>query len=322
MSFFVGVGAVEACPSKVAMMAPDPRFSYSNPRQSPTLVASVARSGVINPVWLVPSKEIYNLVCGFRRYQAAIDAGLEKIPAIILHDADEYTLLLLGVEENAHTRGLNLAEKANLIRLAIASFGKTPEQVIDTLFPAMGLERSMVVFNAVSQVAEYGPEVQALVATSGMGVKQATVLAQFQMEERQLAAEWLLAHKYGQNRCVQALEALLDIRVNQGEAVADVVDEMEKAAPRDWDTQRRAEVIFSALMKKSKPALARMERDFSDAVAALAMPSQAKIRPPINFEGRHVELTIRADGAESLASAVTALARVEQERLSKLFQWI
>ncbi|MDH5510766.1 MAG: ParB N-terminal domain-containing protein [Nitrospinota bacterium] len=306
----------------LADITPDPRFHCSFPHDIPALEASVARSGIINPVWLIPSEEGFKLVGGFRRYRAAAKAGLEKIPALILEGADEYTLLLLQGEENNHTRGLNLVEKAILMRSAHASFRRTHEEVIDTLFPVMGLERSMVVHDTISRVAEYGPQTQALIASSGMGAKQAALLAQFVAEERELAAGWLTNQRMGLNRCARILEALLDIRVNQGLGAAEVIDEMEKATPQDWDATRRADHIFHTLIKKGKPVLAGMERDFGDALAALLLPAQVRIRPPKNFEGRHLEVTILADRVDSLVAAIAALWKVDRERLEKLFKWI
>ena len=322
MNLVAGARAMEVRPVSPSDIASDPRFHCSFPKDIPALEASVARSGILNPVWLIPSNSGLALASGFRRLRAAIKARLAWIPAVILHEADEYELLLRQAEENNYTRGLNLVEKALLIHSAQVNFGRNPQDVTATMFPAMGLEASMVLFSAIVPVAGYGPQARLLIASSGMSVRQAAALEQFQDTERELVAGWMLERKLGLNKCVQALEALLDIRVNQGISAAAAIAELEMATPGDWDASRRADFIFGALIRKSRPALAAMERDFGEAVSALALPPQARISPPKNFEGRHLELTVRSEGAGSLAASLAALGKLEQNALEKLFRWI
>jgi ParB family chromosome partitioning protein len=76
------------------------------------LSASIAVHGVIQPIVLTPRKAGgYTIVAGERRYRAASQAGLDKIPAIVRTLTDQHKLEL-SLIENLQRRNLNIIETA------------------------------------------------------------------------------------------------------------------------------------------------------------------------------------------------------------------
>jgi len=76
------------------------------------LAASIREHGVIQPLIVSPGKnEIYTLIAGERRLQAARKAGLKTVPVVIRHATDQQ-LLELALIENVQRADLNAIEEA------------------------------------------------------------------------------------------------------------------------------------------------------------------------------------------------------------------
>jgi ParB family chromosome partitioning protein len=91
------------------------------------LADSIRRHGIIQPILVRRLPEGYELIAGERRWRAARMAGLERIPAIVRHEAGEEGLLL-GLIENLQREDLNPIEEAQGIQKLIEQFGLTHEE--------------------------------------------------------------------------------------------------------------------------------------------------------------------------------------------------
>ncbi|MBR5452413.1 MAG: ParB/RepB/Spo0J family partition protein [Clostridia bacterium] len=87
------------------------KFVYLNPGQLRLaersvsdisgLAESIRYNGLLNPVTVRRSASGYEVICGARRYRAAMVAGLRKIPCLLL-DVDDRTVATLRLTENIH----------------------------------------------------------------------------------------------------------------------------------------------------------------------------------------------------------------------------
>jgi len=92
------------------------------------LAASIRSSGVIQPVVVRRVADSYQLIAGERRWRAARQAGLERIPAII-REATDAESLELALVENLLREDLNPIEEAEAYRSLLAQFGWTQEEL-------------------------------------------------------------------------------------------------------------------------------------------------------------------------------------------------
>jgi len=102
------------------------------------LAASLRRHGVLQPVVVRQSGDRYELVVGERRWRAAHQAGLERIPAVVADIAPKERLEIALVE-NVQRDDLNPIELALAFRTLTES-GATQEEVGERV----GLDRSSV----------------------------------------------------------------------------------------------------------------------------------------------------------------------------------
>ncbi len=103
------------------------------------LAASIQSSGVIQPVVVRRHGAGYQLIAGERRWRAARQAGLTRIPAVV-REATDAQSLEIALVENLLREDLNPMEEAEAYQKLLAQFGWTQEQ----LAHRVGLDRSSI----------------------------------------------------------------------------------------------------------------------------------------------------------------------------------
>jgi ParB family transcriptional regulator, chromosome partitioning protein len=92
------------------------------------LSASIRSSGVIQPIIVRRVGSAYQLIAGERRWRAARQAGLDRIPAIV-REASDAESLELALVENLLREDLNPIEESEAYRHLLSQFGWTQEQL-------------------------------------------------------------------------------------------------------------------------------------------------------------------------------------------------
>jgi ParB family chromosome partitioning protein len=116
----VGVDQVEPNPNQ-------PRKAFDSSSLD-ELSASIRSSGVIQPIIVRRVGAGYQLIAGERRWRAARQAGLDRIPAIV-REASDAESLELALVENLLREDLNPMEESEAYRHLLAQFGWTQEQL-------------------------------------------------------------------------------------------------------------------------------------------------------------------------------------------------
>jgi ParB family chromosome partitioning protein len=93
------------------------------------LAASIEASGVVQPLLVRPLPDgSYELVAGERRWRAARQAGVEKVPAVI-RDQAEAERLQAALIENMVREDLNPVEEARACSALVEELGLTKEEL-------------------------------------------------------------------------------------------------------------------------------------------------------------------------------------------------
>ncbi|MCF6150214.1 MAG: ParB/RepB/Spo0J family partition protein [Candidatus Kuenenia sp.] len=143
------------------------------------LIASIKKHGILQPIIVTPLSHGYMLIAGERRWRAAKELGMKKVPAII-RQADSANILELALIENIQREDLNPIEKALGFRELINKFGFTQEQVAQ----AMGKNRSSV--TNYLRLLELPDEIQNHVSRGTISMGHARALLSLQGKEMQL----------------------------------------------------------------------------------------------------------------------------------------
>ncbi len=116
-----------------------PRKAF-NPEAITELAASIKAQGIIQPLLveeIVPGK--YSIIAGERRFRAAQEAGIEKIP-VIIRKLSELERLEMSLIENIQRENLNPIEEASAYQYLLQRSQMTQEELAEKV----GKSRSAV----------------------------------------------------------------------------------------------------------------------------------------------------------------------------------
>lgn len=126
-------GATSISVIAVDLIDPNPFQPRSDfdPAELESLADSIRVQGVLQPI-LVRShptnSERFQIVAGERRFRAAMQAGLNEIPAM-LRDMDDSDAAVVALVENLQRQDLNAIEEAEGYQRLLADFGLTHESL-------------------------------------------------------------------------------------------------------------------------------------------------------------------------------------------------
>jgi ParB family transcriptional regulator, chromosome partitioning protein len=190
------------------------------------LAASIKSSGVIQPIIVRRFGGAYQLIAGERRWRAARQAGLDRIPAIV-REATDAQSIELALVENLLREDLNPIEAAQAYQKLLAEFNWTQEELAQRI----GKDRTSIA-NCL-RLLRLPEAIQADLRSGRLTMGHArALLALTSVAEQLRLRDEILAHEWS----VRATEDSIRAKETQGEALA--------AAPRKG---RRRSVELTAL---------------------------------------------------------------------------
>jgi len=133
-----GEALIEVSLDEIKPNPNQPRKSFG-PAGLEELAASIRASGVLQPVIVRKTSHGYELIAGERRWRAARQAGLERIP-VIVREATDAESLELALVENLLREDLNPIEEGEAYNKLLAQFNWTQEE----LSSKIGKDRSSI----------------------------------------------------------------------------------------------------------------------------------------------------------------------------------
>lgn len=140
-----------------------------DPDKLKELVESVKHSGVIQPLIVRKKGRQYEIVAGERRWRAAKEAGLSKVP-VVVRNYDDATMMEVALVENMQRSDLDPLEEAKGIQNMMDALGLTQEEA------ARKLGKSRVAVTNALRLLKLPPEVQELVTAGKLTAGQARPL--------------------------------------------------------------------------------------------------------------------------------------------------
>jgi ParB family chromosome partitioning protein len=115
----------------VAAITPNPNQPRTrfDPEALAALASSIEQSGVVQPLLVRPLRDGgYELIAGERRWRAARQAGLKKVPAIV-RDSEQAERLQVALIENMVREDLNPVEEARACAALVEDLGLSKEEL-------------------------------------------------------------------------------------------------------------------------------------------------------------------------------------------------
>jgi ParB family transcriptional regulator, chromosome partitioning protein len=179
-SWFAELPAEQIVPNRV-----QPRQVFDEDAMA-ELVHSIREVGLLQPIVVRPVPQLvsdaetpsYELVMGERRWRAAQQAGLDKIPAIV-RATDDTDMLRDALLENLHRSQLNPLEEAAAYQQLLEDFGCTHDEL------AQRIGRSRPQISNTIRLLKLSPAVQRRVAAGVLSAGHARSLLGVENAEQQ-----------------------------------------------------------------------------------------------------------------------------------------
>lgn len=92
------------------------------------LSESIRQHGVIQPLIVKKEKDFYKIVAGERRWRAAREAGVRKIP-VVIREVSDREAMEIALIENLQREDLNPLEEAEAYQRLVSEFGMSHEEI-------------------------------------------------------------------------------------------------------------------------------------------------------------------------------------------------
>lgn len=203
------------------------------------LAASIKSSGVIQPIIVRRVAGSYQLIAGERRWRAARQAGLDRIPAVV-RDATDAQSIELALVENLLREDLNPIETAQAYQKLLAEFGWTQEELAQRI----GKDRTSIA-NAL-RLLRLPEEIQADLRGGRLTMGHArallaltTVAEQLRLRDEILAKDWSVRATEDSIRATEASAATPGLAPKKGRRRSVELAALEDAIQRALLTRVR-----------------------------------------------------------------------------------
>ncbi|MFH1667812.1 MAG: ParB/RepB/Spo0J family partition protein [Candidatus Komeilibacteria bacterium] len=156
-----------------------PRMEF-NHEELEQLAESIKRYGILEPLVVTRDGEFLQLIAGERRLQAAILAGLERVP-VIIREANKLEMLEISLIENIQRSDLNPLEEALAYQRLIEEFKLTQEEVATKV----NKNRSTIA-NSI-RMLHLPPKIQEAIKLGTINRSQAKLILSVADDKQQLA---------------------------------------------------------------------------------------------------------------------------------------
>jgi len=163
-----------------------PRKTF-DPEQLADLEASMAASGLLQPISVRRAGDAFELIAGERRLRAATNLGWAEIPALI-KDLDDRTSLVMALVENLQRSDLNPVDEARGYQRLADEFEFTHQQIAEST----GKDRATI--SNLLRILSLPEAVIAMVAEGKLSTGHAKALAAMPGSAATSLAHEIIAH--------------------------------------------------------------------------------------------------------------------------------
>ena len=172
------------------------------------LANSIARQGVLQPI--VARKLAsgdYEIIAGERRWRAAQQAALDRVPVVVRELSDE-DAMVIGLIENLQREDLNPIEEARGMQRLIEEFTMTHQQVADSV------SRSRAAVSNLLRLLSLQSEVSSLLEQGELDMGHARALLSLEESMQHKAAQQIVKGGMSVRQAEQLVRRLQEDRSN------------------------------------------------------------------------------------------------------------
>lgn len=312
----------------LALISKEGRFGFRFEFEDAPLTASVKTLGVRLPGLLAPAGPglpTFRVIDGHRRLRAAAALGLKKIPAVVLEETlPDRELFLLSLFSNWN-QNLSELDRMTAIQKGEQGFGFTEAEILEQVFPPLGLPNDPALLKEYRRAAGLVPSVHRLIFEKAVPFRGAGRLEKFTAGEQEFLAREVFPHVHLTSSQLMLLaEWWGDLKRGRRTSLESLVGPETLARisdPSGPDKRGRGELLFKIVRKERFPRLAQAEEDFRKLQQQMAAAREISLERPEGFEAEGFFLKAQIKNPEGLSRVLKAL-HASQSKLASYFKKI
>ncbi len=203
---------------KLLMLKPDDILvSEDQPRKHfdeyelKQLADSIAANGIIQPLAVRKTQTgKYEIIAGERRFRAAKEIGLRRIPCVI-HTADEQTAAILSLTENLQRSNLSVFEEALALDRLINYYGISQSEA------AIKLGMAQSTLSNKLRLLNLSPEIQERITKARLTERHARALLRLPESQREETLNYIIANGLTLAQSEEYIEKILNPEIKEAE---------------------------------------------------------------------------------------------------------
>lgn len=206
-------------------VSPDQPRKHFDEYELKQLADSISANGIIQPLAVRKSANgKYEIIAGERRFRAAKQVGLRRIPCVI-HTANEQTAAVLTLTENLQRSNLSIFEEAHALDRLINYFGISQTEA------AIKLGMAQSTLSNKLRLLNLSPEIRERITKARLTERHARSLLRLPPSERETALDYIIANGLTLTQTENYIEELLnpppketkpDVKPMRKQAIGDV----------------------------------------------------------------------------------------------------
>jgi ParB family chromosome partitioning protein len=290
---------------------------------STRLRESLGRFGILDPAWLRERSGKYTLVDGFQRLGWAKENGVRgAVCRIFPEDCDVRELWTRRIEKKIFEREINLAEKAQIMSVLLGLF--QPEEIPGFFFSGLNVAKRPEVLRKWASLSDAGSEILAIFASGVIAERAALEVAGRDARSRDCVLRVLEALRCSASIQVEIVERINEIAIREEKAGADIIEDSrvrEILGSKELNHRQKTQALRDFLGELRHPRLSARQKRFQQEIEALGLPPEARIIPPVYFEGNNWRMELSFTGPDELRKIFeSAGSSVKSDRLNILFK--
>ncbi len=292
-------------------------FSDSN-----RLADSLARAGILDPVWLGEKSGKFFVVDGFKRLRWAKDKGSDCLFCRIFKEGCDLRRVWVEKLEKRLCEGeINLAEKAQIIAVLAELFG--PGEIPGFFLSGLKAANRPEAIRKWLLLAGKGPRMLEALASGEVCERAAMEISDWDDPGFDSVLALLRALKCSASIQVEIVERISEIAIRQESSRAAVLElaPVREILSREMNHREKTAALRQYLAEVRNPRLSLRRKRFQRELEALGLPLGARVVPPEAFEGGEWSMQLSFTRPEELRK-IFRLAEpvVASNRLDKVFE--
>ena len=302
----------------------DRRFSFRFfQRPSDELIDSVSRYGIIYSPLVILKADVYKVIDGFRRLEAARLCHKRKVLCKVygspLEEWDSacfiLSLFLSAGPPHILDKGIILSKFCRLFE---------QDRVINEILPLLGHQSNRKVLERLLPLSGIEEALGKALLDGRINHDMALRLMEMESDTRKHIASFFLYFGFSQSKQFEILEYLTDISGRENMSLTEILNETgwseNGQKPADENRIKAGEIFRRRLRERRYPTLSGLEREWKDKIASLHVPPAITLSPPPYFEGGTYRLSFTFNDLMGLQEKIEGLkALIKKDEWQKIF---